>query len=237
MPKERTTQTEIGAYISNLLRNHFGKGPTSVFVTIQKPFITIYFRGFLAPMEKILLRQNEPKRVLETRDLLMSDLKPEMILELWKIAELEIKELYADWNLEKESGIIIGVTSDKLSEETLDWPEESSRNSFIEAIEKASLMVEKIPKKTESYWLNDRTILVRRSKILVEIEKELIKSGFIEALKIAKRPLELKVLKKVQLEAILKRRIAETFVDWNFDADLGYIVFILEPQKRPGDRK
>ncbi|RNF41292.1 DUF2294 domain-containing protein [Planococcus salinus] len=231
MPKERTTQTEIGAYASTLLRKHFGKGPTSVFVTIKKPFVIIHFRGFLAPMEKILLRQNESKRVLETRDLLMNDLKAEIILELWKIAELDIKELYADWNLEKESGVIIGVTSEKISEEALKWPEEVDREAFTEAINEASIKAEKMPEETAAYWLNDRSILVRRSQILVEIEKELIKSGFIEPLKLAKRPLEQKVLKEVQLEAVLKRTISETFVDWNFDSDLGYIVFILDSPK------
>lgn len=50
-----------------------------------------------------------------------------------------------------------------------------------------------------------------------------------EELKIAKRPLEHDVLQEVQLEAVLNRSISETFLDWNFDADLSYIVFILEP--------
>lgn len=228
MPKERSAQTEIGAYTSTLLRNHFGKGPTSVFVTIKKPFITIYFRGFLAPMEKILLKQNDPKRVLETRDLLMNDLKPDIINELLKIAQLDVKELYADWNLERESGVIIGVTSDEVTEDALEWPDGVDKQAFFEAINEASVKVEKKPGTVETFWLNDRSVLVKRSQILVQIEKELIKAGFIEPLKLAKRPLELNVLKEVQLETILKRPILETFVDWNFDTDLGYIVFILE---------
>src|SRR5690606_34465422 len=49
MPNEKTIHTEVGSYISTLLRDHFGKGPTSVFVTVKPPFITIHLRGFLAP--------------------------------------------------------------------------------------------------------------------------------------------------------------------------------------------
>ncbi|WP_255472739.1 DUF2294 domain-containing protein [Planomicrobium sp. CPCC 101079] len=42
MPQEKTLQTEIGGFISGLMREHFGKGPTSIFVSIAPlllPFI------------------------------------------------------------------------------------------------------------------------------------------------------------------------------------------------------
>ncbi|MGK7376763.1 Na-translocating system protein MpsC family protein [Planococcus sp. 1R117A] len=55
MLHSKSVQTEIGGYISTLLRMHFGKGPTSVFVTIKFPFIPVHIRGFLEPTEKSLL--------------------------------------------------------------------------------------------------------------------------------------------------------------------------------------
>ena len=117
MAKEKTVQSEVSGFISTLLRKHFGKGPTSVYVTINRPFITIHFRGFLAPMERLLLKQDEGKRVLETRDLMMLDLKTEIIQGLREVAGLEVNELYADWNIERETGLIIGIMDEEARED------------------------------------------------------------------------------------------------------------------------
>ena len=231
MTKEKTIQAEIGGYISTTLRRHFGKGPTSVYVTINRPFITIHFRGFLSPMEANLIKQNETKRVLETRDILMNDLRVEIIQGLKQIDHLEVKELYADWNLEKETGMVICVLDEELDGNALKWADEVDEEAFREKIEQASNKAEKVPGRTETYWLSDRTILVRRSEILIRIEKALIRNGFTEELKVAKRPLEHEVLQEVQLESVLKRSISETFLDWNFDTDVSYVVFLLEPKK------
>lgn len=229
MPQEKTTHSEISSYVSSLLRSNFGKGPTSVYVSIKRPFIAIHFRGFLAPMEAILIKQKEFQRVLQTRDLLMNNLRSEIILELWKIAGLEVKEIYADWDLENKSGMIIVVLNEEATDETAEWPADIDQQAFMEAIDEGSLKAEKVPGKTETFWLNDRTILVKRSEILVRIEKELIKNGFVEELKLAKRPLERKVMSEVPIEAILNRSVMEMFVDWNFDDDISYSVFLLSP--------
>jgi uncharacterized protein YbcI len=231
MPKEKTIQSEIGSYISTLLRDNFGKGPTSIFVSIAKPFITIHIRGFLTPTENVLLKQNEPNRILKIRDLLMNNLISEIKLALWKIGELDVKEVYADWNLESKSGMIIVELDEETDPSTFEWPGNVDEKAFQKEMIKASIKAQKEPGKTEVYWLNDRTILCRRVEILVEIEKELIKNGFSEELKLAKRPLERKVLADVQLEAVLKRNIADTFVEWNFETDKAYTVFVLEAAK------
>ncbi|UTR10437.1 DUF2294 domain-containing protein [Evansella sp. LMS18] len=238
MPSETNIHSETARFISSMLRSNFGKGPASVYVTVKPPFFTAHIRGFIAPMEKILLRQKEYQRVLETRDLLMQDLKQEIILELWKTSALDVKQLYADWDLEKETGTIFGILQDGAGkEEDSFWPEELNKQEFIEGINRASILVQKKPGSTEAYWLNDRTILVRRKEILVPIEKELIRNGVIEDLKLSKRPLERRALKEVQLETILKRNISEYFVDWNFDKDEGFIVLILKKESGQEDRK
>lgn len=232
MPKEKTIHSEIGSFMSTLIREHFGKGPTSVYVAFARPFITIHLRGFLTPTEKVLLKQNEPNRILKIRDLLMKDLVSEIKLALWKIGEFDVKEVYADWNLTNESGMIIVVLNEEANLESFDRPANFDEKAFQEELNKASVKAQKKPGSTEIYWLNDRTILAKRTEILVAVEKELIKNGFSEELKIAKRPLERKVFGEVQLEAVLKRPIIETFVEWNFDTDKAYTVFVLEPEKK-----
>ncbi len=232
MAKGKTLESEVSGYISTTLRKHFGKGPTSVYVAIKHPFITIHFRGFLAPMEKLQIQQEESKRVLATRDIVMLDLKPEIIQGLRQVAEIELKELYADWNLIKETGMIIGVMNEEATEDMENWPDDANPEAVGDKIDEASKYAQKIPDQTDVYWLSDRTLLVRRSGILVRIEKELIKNGFVEALKLSKRPLEHELLEEVGLEQALNRTISEIFLDWDFEKDVSYIVFLLEPKER-----
>ncbi len=228
MAKEKTTEAEISGYISSMLRDHFGKGPASVYVTLQPPFLVIYFRGFTAPMEQILLKQKESKRILETREIMMSDLKEEMKEEFRKIGGLNVQELYADWNLGAETGVIVGIMENGESEENFSWPTELNKKTFMELVVKASEEAQKVPDKTEAYWLNERTIFVRRSGILVRIEKALIENGMSKELKTAKRPLERKIIQEVGMEKAVHRKIVDYFVDWNFQKDEGYIVLVLE---------
>lgn len=234
MAKEKTTESLIGGYFSTLLRTNFGKGPTSVFVAINGPYLAIHLRGFIGPMEKILLKQNEMKRIMEIRDLLLNELRSDIILELWKIANLEIQEIYADWDLQNETGLIIGVIIADDGKKEMPWPKEVDHKAFEGEINKASAKAEKTPEQTKLVWLNDRMILVERSGILIQLEKELIGIGVIEELKMAKRPLERKMLDISSIEAIVERKVIETFVDWNFEKDLGYMVFILEAPSKTG---
>ena len=232
MQEERSVQSEVSGYISNLLRQHFGKGPTSVYVTIKRPYVTIHFRGFVSPMEKILLDQDEWKRVLETRDFMFNALKSEILNELLNFTQLEFTELYADWNLVHKTGMFIGVIGKESPRVAYGWPASSQQESFHALIEQVNEQAERKPDLIETFWLSNRTLLVKRSGILVGIERALIENGYMEILKLTKRPLEQQLLNEAPLSKALGREIIETFMDWNFEQDLGYIVFVLKSEMR-----
>ena len=231
MKKDKTIEAEVSGYISGLLRTHFGKGPTSVFVAIRRPFVIIHLREFLAPTEKVLMSQHEAGRVKEIRDLLMADLNGQMKMDLLKSVELDIKDIYADWNLENKTGILILVLNEEGTEDVGEWPKDIENKAFYQEIIKISKEAQKEPEKTEVYWLNPRTVLIRRKGIMIEIEKELIKNNFTAQLKLAKRPLESKLIYNSSLEQILNRNITEVFTVWNFTEDVGYMVLLIEPER------
>lgn len=231
MKKEKTTEAEVSGYISGLFRTHFGKGPASVFVAIREPFIIIHLREFLAPTEKVLMSQKESVRVQEIRDLLMRDLKEQIKLDLLKSAELEIKEIHEDWNLENKTGLLILVLNGEAEEKAQEWPKDIDKKAFYQEVTDASKKAQKEPDKTEVFWLNERTVLIRREGILIEIEKELIRNNFTEQLKLAKRPLEAKLIYNSSLEQLLNRKITEAFTDWDFKDDIGYMVLLIEAKK------
>ncbi|TWT06370.1 DUF2294 family protein [Planococcus sp. CPCC 101016] len=231
MKREKTIEAEISGYISGLLRAHFGKGPTSVYVAVREPFIVIHLREFLSPTEKVLMKQNETVRVQVIRDLLMNDLNEQIKLDLLKSLELDVKEIYADWNLDNKTGLLTLVLNEKAVEKASEWPKGIDKKAFYEEVDEASRKAQKEPEKTEVFWLNERTVLIQRKGILIELEKELVKNNFSEELKLAKRPLESKLIYSSSLEMIMKRRINEAFTNWDFHEDMGYIVLLIEPER------
>ena len=221
MPQEKTVESIISGFTASILREHFGKGPSSVYVTIYKSFVCIQVRDFLAPMERILLDQNEKNRVLKTRDLLMIELMAEFKRNFWKQADLDVTELYADWNLDDHSGMILGVLEEPKSHK-LRWPEEVDETALRKEVIRLSIAGQKEPEETNFFWLNDRTLLIERIGIFTLLEKELIKNEFQEALKLAKRPLEYMLFAESEVPAIVNRPLIGSYVDWDFEEDKGY---------------
>ncbi|WP_255472738.1 hypothetical protein [Planomicrobium sp. CPCC 101079] len=177
------------------------------------------------------MKRNETNHVYKIRDLITEDMISHIKLGLSKLSDFNVKEVYADWNFENETGLVIAVSEEGIAEELEIWPEGVDKEDFQNEVIDLSTKGQKAPGSTEIYWLNNRTLLIKRTEIFVQIEKELIKNGFIEELKLAKRPLEYRLIRQSALETILKREIMETFVDWNFEDDKGYMVLILKPQK------
>lgn len=63
---------------------------------------------------------------------------------------------------------------------------------------------------------------------MIDIEKQLIANGIAEQLRLAKRPLEHRIIKLFDLQTPLKRAISDLYVDWDFDADKGYMVLLMK---------
>ncbi|MYL58061.1 DUF2294 family protein [Virgibacillus halodenitrificans] len=221
----------IASSVGKLLRDNFGKGPGSIYVSISKGFVTMYLQNFLAPMERILLNQKNNLKIQETRDLLMKELIPEIKWILTSELQTNVKSILYDWELERKSGIIFAElesSESEVEEEDLDYP---AKEKLHEEVRRFTEKAQKTPKHLVSYKLNERTIISKREQILVLIEKELIKSGFSEQLRLSKRKLEKSLINIDYIESVLKQEIQDVFVDWDFAEDAGYVVFILKTTK------
>lgn len=221
-------EKEISGYIGRLLRENFGRGPGNVFCTISSPFVSIYITNFLSPMENTLLSNQQSVYVQKTRDLMMETLEEEIKSYIESNTKDKIKEFYYDWNLDEKSGMFLFIFEQ-------DQPDDSHLYNNKKLVEQEtielSMEIQKAPEKTYSKLLNERTLIVVRHGILISLEKEFIHLGFQETLKIAKRKLEKKVINKHlrSFEAYLDANIIDYFVDWNFDKDKSYTLFILKP--------
>ncbi|WP_028784977.1 Na-translocating system protein MpsC family protein [Thalassobacillus devorans] len=232
---KQSLQAEIASYTGRLLRDNFGKGPSSVYVSIEEPYITIYLREFLAPMERVLVSQKNDMKVEETRDLLMEELLPDIRATLRVMTGLDVEDIFYDWSLNNRSGVFLGVIAKEKQEEEIHLADYPDKKKIHEEIIRVSEQAEKAPTKVDSFMLNERTLMVVRDGILVRIEKELIRSGFGETLKLTKRKLEKGLLSQSYCENILDTQVIDVFVDWDFNEDKSYIIFILKPKKPGGN--
>ncbi|MFE5322337.1 Na-translocating system protein MpsC family protein [Paenibacillus sp. NPDC056579] len=228
----KTVQSELASHVGRLLRESFGKGPQSIFVSIRRPFVVFHFRGLLSPTEKILLEQDQVIPIQNTRDLLMKSLIPEIRAYTSLIAGIHFREFYYDWGLHNLSGVFVGIESDEDSLQAIKQEGYPGKEELHREINDISHLVQKTPEETYSCMLNGRMLLVIRNGILISIEKELIRHGFEGNLKVAKRSLEKSHLhNNNHLEPILKTKIVDTFVDWDFQFDKSVIVFVLNPNQ------
>lgn len=221
-------EKEISGYIGHLLRENFGRGPGNVFCTFSSPFVTVYINNFLSPMEKSLIGNRQSVYVQKTRDLMMETLEDEIRNYLETNTKEKVKEFYYDWNLDGKTGMFLIILENDQKFKSVPYPnQELVHQEFIDV----SIEAEKPPQKVYSRLLNDRTLIIIREGILVSIEKELIHIGFPETLKIAKRNLEKRLMNehKKNFEKFLSAHIIDQFVDWNFDQDKSYSLFILKP--------
>jgi len=229
---EKTAQLEMASHTGRLLREAFGKGPQFIHVSIRRPFVVFYMRGLLSPTEKILLEQDQVFTIQQTRDLLMKTLIPEIKAYTSLVAGMNLREFYYDWGLHNHSGVFVGIEADNGDLETIRHEDYVGKEELHQEINNISHQVQKIPEELYSCMINDRTLLVVRNGILIRIEKELIRLGNEERLKLAKRNLEKRHMhNNNHFERILNAKIIDVFADWDFQLDKSIFVFVLHPSQ------
>ncbi|MFD2045237.1 Na-translocating system protein MpsC family protein [Ornithinibacillus salinisoli] len=225
-------QKELASYIGKLLRDNFGRGPETVFVSINQPFICVYLRKFLSPMEKVLISDNHESFIQTSRDILMKNLIPEINAYMTVLTGLTMEEFYYDWNLHNQSGMFVAISNNRANIEQpseLNYP---GKDELHQEIIQVSQQAQKVPQEVLSYKLNERTIIVIRNGIFITIERELIRMGQLEVLRTAKRRVEKRLLhNSMRLESIFDAKIDDSFVSWDFDRDRSVILFIVNPKQ------
>lgn len=229
----QSPEQEISSYVGKLLRDNFGRDPESVFVSIKKVFITVYFRNFLSPMEQVLIDQNQNNIVNHLRIKIFNSLIPEIKLYIEMLTENTIQEFYYDWSLDNKSGMLTFLCSHAFGTSD-DHIENYYGKEGLEAeMIKLSHYSQRAPDKINSYELNPRTILVVREGIMVRLEKELVRRGHQDILRTVKKEMEKTYLhNNIDLELILNKSIIDSFTAWDFQLDKSIFLFILNPDKQ-----
>jgi len=220
-------QQTIASYLGKLLRDHFGKGPESVVVSIGDSYIVMYFRNFLTPSERVLLEQDQIIIIDHIREKLMLTLIPELYGYIEVITGIRVREFYYDWNFHNKSGMLVGVSKEPFPGAAAVDPMYPGKQGVEEEISSISYQAQKLPEAMYSLQVAPRLVVAVRDGILVRIEKELIRLGHGEMLKQVKRQLEKSYLHNNNMfEAALGKQVIDVFVDWNLDLDRSVILLV-----------
>lgn len=216
----------ISSYTSKLLRNKFGRGPESCFAVTAYHFLVLQIRGFISPMEEVLLQENQRIQVDHARDVVIKSILAELKGVFQVTLETEVNTFFHDWNFPNNTGVIIAELENTLM--PMKKSEEINFPLLESEVARISHLVEKKPEETTSFQISPKVFIVKREGILVPIEKALIEEGFKRELHIAKDDLEKKYLHRYgKFDQVFQRAVTDIFVDWNFKNDNSLICFIL----------
>nr|WP_263325235.1 DUF2294 domain-containing protein [Neobacillus sp. Marseille-Q6967] len=220
----------ISSYISKLLRKKFGKGPQSCQTHLSGKYLVSYIRGFITPMEEILLQQGQEQFVDQAREVIVNHLLDEIKGVVQVSLEVDVEEYYHDWNFPNNSGILIFVLDSEFGER---FKADVDIGRLELEVGRISLLVEKVPDNIQTYPIAPTIFLIERKGILIQIEKALIQKGFQQELKFTKDELEKTYFHRDgNFEDIFNKPVRDIFIDWNFKEDKSFIAFILSSQRK-----
>lgn len=224
---DKTKLDYISSYVSKLLRSNFGKGPQSCQAYLNNRHFVIYLRGFVAPMEEILLKQGHRKEVDYARRIVIHNLLEELKGVIQVTLGEVTNEYYDDWNYPNNTGTIVFVL-EKKEEEKQHILSDFNIGKLEEEISRISQMVEKVPNEIITYPITGSIYIIERKGILIQIEKALIERGYEQELRFTKDELEKSYFHRYgQFDAFFRREVKDLFIDWDFAKDKSLMVFIL----------
>ncbi|WP_241558969.1 Na-translocating system protein MpsC family protein [Oceanobacillus halophilus] len=216
----------ISSYTSKLLRKNFGKGPKSCQTTVNHKFVVLYIRGFISPMEEVLISQGQTNQVTKARNVIINQVLEELTGVIQVSLNSEVEYYYHDWNFPNNTGNIIYVLNEEIRNENIN---SMIDNSLLEQeVARISELVQKVPDNINIYPVSSTIYLVGRIGILVPIEKALINKGFKDELLFTKDSLEKSYFHRYgKFKDIFKSDIKDIFIDWNTKEDKSLMAFIL----------
>lgn len=218
-------QQLIASYTGKLLRDFFGKGPESVFVSMGGHVLAIYLRNFITPPERVLLEQGHEAIIHEMRDKLMKTMVPEIVDYVGDLTGSKVEEIYYDWNVHGRTMLLLGFF--RQPPQGVPSLEEGYPGQMELERELMGHSNDRQPDAIVSFELNPRMLIVIRQGILLGVEKQLIRHGQGELLKRIKKDMEKeRIQQNSTFDSILNKRVQDCFVDWNYERDKSVIMLV-----------
>ncbi len=153
-------------------------------------------------------------------------MSPELKIQIEKWTGREYQHFFYDWDIETNGGIIVATRETIIALEQEEFPQKIN-----ELVSMVTESIQKLPNTVKTVTMNNRTLVIYRDGILVDIEKEIYKLDQTEILRRAKSNLEKQALRKAfdKESHLLEGVVQEVFADWEFETDRSIIVVIIDP--------
>ncbi|MDQ0256952.1 uncharacterized protein YbcI [Evansella vedderi] len=194
---------------------------------MSKKYLILYIRGFISPMEEVLIKKGQISYVDHAREVIIGHLLEEIKGVVQVDLDVNVEGYFHDWNFPNNSGVICMVLDDDTCA-PVHSPTFSLKDLELE-VARITAMVQKEPDKIKTYPLSPHIVLVERVGILIPIEKALIQNGYQEELKLTKGNLEKSYFHhQSNFDDIFNTYVLDIFIDWDFKMDKSMICFVLK---------
>lgn len=223
----------VSSYASKWLRQKFGRGPESCRSYLAGRFLVFVVRGFLSPMEEVLLQQGQVDTVHASRQVIIEKLLSELQGVLQVTMDVQVRNFYHDWNLPSNTGMIVAMLeSPPARADAQALTEFPGKAECLAEVHRISGMTERMPDHVEIYQITPQIYLIWREGILLRLEKALIAKGLAKELRLTKAELEKSYFNHdSRLSDILQAPMEDLFVDWNLKDDNSLIGVLLQRKR------
>ncbi|WP_246944144.1 Na-translocating system protein MpsC family protein [Bacillus pinisoli] len=224
--KNQEDLLQLGSSLSRMLKQRFGKGPETCFVTLHSERLTIFVRNFITPAEEVLIERNQINLAYKFRNTVMEKVYQQFIEVAEKKLSLTFDVCISDWDYELNTGMILVERKSQPS----DWSDAKPLvGRLLNLIQDISTENHKVPKSTRVMKINQNIVGIQFEGIMLQTEKVLFHKGYHDLL--LEHSLQIKNSYKENknyFEPVFGRNVEGIYMTWNYHSDQCYIFFYLQ---------
>lgn len=227
--KQQEDLLQLGSTLSKKLKQRFGKGPESCFVTLHMGKLTVIIRNFITPAEEVLINIGEMNLAYNFRTILMNHIANELIThEAFKVLNFNNGSFLQDWDFETNTAILL------FEEESLSKNLDNKNNPYFyekmtDQIKYVSSELHKAPHSLDIMKISPSLLAVECQGVMLEIENVLHKKGHQDLLQERSRGIKKRFQNKKDLFAkIIGKEIEGIYILWDYKKDRNFIIFYLQ---------
>ncbi|WP_411348800.1 hypothetical protein [Paenibacillus sp. WLX2291] len=207
---------------TGLCQSQFGRKPHSIEMSLHSAGISLMFKD-LIDFTDARLPENKDKRYMHVFILLQQFISPILSKRIVNIFHKEIAHVFIDWQEYNNTACMTFLFQDWQA--AVSYEQYEAQESLHDEISRVTKDVEKSPVTVQSLWLSPKRLLVIRTGLLIYLERKLVRKGFSNSLRIAKRELELERFKQeIDYSQLVNQSLHSAYLDWKFEHDISVLL-------------
>ncbi|WP_169891036.1 Na-translocating system protein MpsC family protein [Litchfieldia alkalitelluris] len=219
---------QLSSTFSKMLKQKFGKGPETCFITFHSNRLAIHVKNYMTPAEEALIEDNKELLAYNFRYAVMETVLGDFKVEAYNRLGITFDTYYNDWNYEHNSGILLLEPKNSMN-----WIETKAdhllKERLIDQISKISSFIHKVPEKVELIKINHNMFAVQCKGAITKIESVLYRKGQVDLLQEHARDVKNNYLNhREDFQSVFGRPIEGFYMTWDYPNNHCYLFFHLK---------